>query len=130
LVFLSEIISGILEGVNPGEAAPSFENSFLPHIPFHSIPISQPVIFHRYKVKRSDLVNNHGMGLLRAHDDSLFLSIASVYTDFAFHPWLFGRVTPNYFDKIENRRKYINWLVEKVLPLIVHFPLSAIHFDH
>lgn len=63
-----------------------------------------------------DFLENKGRGLIKgkAYGGSPFALLKAVYTDFEFLPWMFDKTQRGFFDKVENRKKYIEWLVQKV----------------
>jgi len=69
----------------------------------------------RYKIKNEDFVANRGRVLIEKHFHwSAVALLQATYDHFDFKPWLFAQVPRNYFDKKENRKQYVEWLVEKV----------------
>ncbi|MBI2757063.1 MAG: hypothetical protein HYX49_00115 [Chloroflexi bacterium] len=68
-----------------------------------------------YKVTGQDFRNNYGGGLLNAYyNNSPSAILIDIYSDFQWHEWLFISTPQSFWDKKENRRRYINWLEQKL----------------
>ena len=68
----------------------------------------------RYRVRLSDFVDNHGKGLVESYYANSPLDLLRAnFPDYSFLPWLFPNVSKHYFDKLENRKLYIEWLFKK-----------------
>ncbi len=68
----------------------------------------------RYNINITEFKANGGENLLKIHNNSIFDVLNSHFPDFEFLPWLFIPVQRGYFDSLETRRNYINWLVKTV----------------
>jgi hypothetical protein len=60
-----------------------------------------------------DITDNHGGGLLRKYGSPRLL-LQYAYPDLKFNPWEFKKVPENYWNDIENVRKYMEWLKEEL----------------
>ena len=82
---------------------------------------------YRYYIKAEHFEKNYGTTLLQKYHNSPSLVVSSVFSDFEYLPWLFSKSPAKYFQLLENRLKYINWLVEKTKVPSVH-DLETNHF--
>jgi len=78
-------------------------------------------------VKASDFKANFGAKLLRRYNDSVIALLEAVFPEYAFKPWLFPNAPHKYFESVENRRLYIEWLMERV-KIRSEAELTARHF--
>ena len=52
---------------------------------------------------------------MQRYRGSSLAAVQAAFPDFEFLPWLFGESTQrNYFSKVVNRKRYLEWLLEKV----------------
>lgn len=61
-----------------------------------------------------DFFANHGSTLITRFASSPSQALSHVYKDFEFLPWKFPKLSRGYFDDIDNRRKYLDWLRAEV----------------
>ena len=87
----------------------------LPSIYFFEVLYLRRPEFSRYRVRVADFLVNHGETLLQYYyHSSPYELVSAVYDDFNFKRWLFGTVSKNFFEHLENRKDFVQWLVEKV----------------
>jgi hypothetical protein len=60
------------------------------------------------------LEKNHGRGLLGRFQESPQAIVRSVLTEHEFLPWLFRKIPHGYFEIRENRKRYVEWLKDKL----------------
>lgn len=63
-----------------------------------------------YRVKASDFIKNYGRPLLRHYRDSVAATVIAVVPRSQWCEWMFTRVPPRFWDDVENRRRYVQWL--------------------
>jgi hypothetical protein len=63
-----------------------------------------------YRAKLSDFVSNQGRMLLRRYHDSVAETVIALIPRRAWCEWKFTRVPPGFWDRPENRRRYVLWL--------------------
>lgn len=68
----------------------------------------------RYRVRRKDFEDNHGGLLLNQYNDSFHETLANVYSEHTFLPFLFHYPPRGYFQDRKNLREYIDWLKKLV----------------
>ena len=52
--------------------------------------------------------------MFRLHNRSLFTVLTSVYPEYEWLPWKFSKVPVNYWNSVENRKKYMDWAGEQL----------------
>ena len=65
-----------------------------------------------YRVNVKDFELNKGIGLMVLYNYSPYIALSSTYDKVEWLPWLFDSVPKGYFDQRENRRVYVDWLVQ------------------
>lgn len=63
-----------------------------------------------YNVKASDFRHNHGGELLKSRRGSAAAAVIDLIRRRRWHEWKFTRVPPGFWDHVENRRRYVEWL--------------------
>jgi len=68
-----------------------------------------------YQIKSDDIISRNGFSLLsNYYNKSPVALVMAVLPELNLLPWLFDAVPSSYFSKLENRKRYIEWLKEKV----------------
>lgn len=67
-----------------------------------------------YKLRQDDLFKNHGRGLYSKYNCSILSILNSAYPDMEWLPWLFAITTNGTWNDIDNHKKYILWLADKL----------------
>jgi len=67
-----------------------------------------------YGLTNDDLKAHHGARLLDVHGGSLYSLLSSVYHEKEWLPWRFLRSPRGFWMKIENQRRYVEWLGKKL----------------
>ena len=67
-----------------------------------------------YDVTYDTFLKNHGRTFIRYYDDSPLMTVREKYPEYDFIPWLFKHVAPDFWTDMENQRKYLDWLGEKL----------------
>lgn len=76
------------------------------------IPFSFPI---RCKVTYRDFAENYGGGFLdKYYQSSPFRLLSAHFPTERFYPWLFASVPGRFFSSKENRKSYVDWLIETV----------------
>jgi hypothetical protein len=66
-----------------------------------------------YRVEHKDFVKNEGIGFIGTiYNESCYLCLKTIYPEYNWLPWKFGKVPINFWKNIENHKWYINWLKE------------------
>ena len=68
----------------------------------------------RYSVTAKDFYDNYGRGLLVEYEHSIPVLMMEVYPEAPWEPWRFSSVTKGFWDKKENRKKYLIWLGKRL----------------
>jgi hypothetical protein len=63
-----------------------------------------------YGVKRSDFVAHRGRQLLTCYRDTVALAVMDLVPRRDWRPWMFARTPPGFWQRPENRRRYLAWL--------------------
>jgi len=63
-----------------------------------------------YRVTYWDFTRNHGKTLLRRYRNSPAAAVMALLPRSQWCEWKFTRVPPEFWDRIENRRRYVKWL--------------------
>jgi hypothetical protein len=67
----------------------------------------------RYKITADIINKNYGGGLLsNQYNSSLQRMITTIYPEIEWLPWKFIQVPANYWNNIENHKKYMEWLFD------------------
>ncbi len=61
-------------------------------------------------MKIKDILNLGGRGLLETYDNSFSRLISSIYPKYDWLPFRFPKVSQNYWDDINNQKKFLEWL--------------------
>ena len=56
-----------------------------------------------------NIVNLGGISFLSLYDNSLFQSLSIVYPDYDWLPWKFGKCPKNFWENVNNQRKFLDW---------------------
>ena len=67
-----------------------------------------------YKLRQDDLFKYHGRGLYMNYNGCILSILKSAYPDKEWLPWLFTITTHGTWDDIDNHKKYILWLANKL----------------
>ena len=67
-----------------------------------------------YAAKREDFCHNNGGHCLTHYRFSLALAAMDLFPDFAWQEWKFQRVPPGFWQKAKNRRRYVEWLGQRL----------------
>jgi hypothetical protein len=52
--------------------------------------------------------------LLKVYDESISLLLSTVYPQYVWYPWLFKAIPDGYWNSIQNRRFFFQWLAEEL----------------
>jgi hypothetical protein len=55
-----------------------------------------------------------GGGLLKIYEGSLPLILTSVYPNYDWLMWRFERCPKDFWEKVENQRKFVNWAADQL----------------
>jgi hypothetical protein len=55
-----------------------------------------------------------GRKLLELYNGGMYTLLKSVYPQYEWLPWLFASIPNNYFETIENQKKYVEWIGNKL----------------
>jgi len=66
-----------------------------------------------YRLTRVAVISHGGERLLKIYGD-VFAMVSTVYDDYHFLPWRFERVPSEFWEKVDNRKAYISWLITTV----------------
>ena len=78
-------------------------------------------------MRYSDFAENKGRWLLDRYKHSHSLALMTLYPDHSYLPWLFSTTPKRFFLVRENRKKYVEWLRNRV-EVGNNVELSARHF--
>ena len=56
-----------------------------------------------------DIIKHGGIGLLHHYNHSLVTLLSQVYPETNWIPWKFDKCPQNYWDDINNQRKFMEW---------------------
>ncbi len=66
-----------------------------------------------YNITVDDIWSNHGGGLLcNYYKNSAILFVQTMFSTYIWLEWKFNKVTRNYWDDIDNHKKYASYLGE------------------
>ena len=58
-----------------------------------------------------DILNEGGSTLLiKKHNGSIQSLLTTAYPEYEWTPWLFGKCPQNFWDSIENQKKFLSWV--------------------
>ena len=63
-----------------------------------------------YSIRREDLLQNSGSGLLEYYKNSPYLFVSTIFEKYEFHPWLFPSLPFDGWSDIGMHRRYFRWL--------------------
>jgi hypothetical protein len=66
-----------------------------------------------YKLNRKIIEKNNGYGFMRYYGN-LENFLIDIYPDYKWIPWKFSRVPNNFWNSLENRKSYTDWLFEEL----------------
>src|SRR5690606_24628536 len=67
-----------------------------------------------YGILWEDLVQKDRHGILRYYHGSPYKALSEIYPDHPWLPWKFQKLSTGYFNKIENRYRYMEWLSQEL----------------
>ena len=67
-----------------------------------------------YRVKLSDFMNNDGQMLVRNYHGSPSSVVIDLIPRKEWCEWMFDRVPPKFWNLLENRRRYVRWLLNRL----------------
>lgn len=67
-----------------------------------------------YRLKKSNLMNNHGSSLLVLFRGSLFKLVRTCFPEHEWLEWRFRRVSVGFWENLDNARRYLAWLGDKM----------------
>ena len=67
-----------------------------------------------YRVTRDDIISHHGDALLRISQHSVYVLLSTEFPDHKWHGWMFVHTPQNFWNDINNRRDYVEWLRKKL----------------
>ena len=67
-----------------------------------------------YQIKLSHFLENGGSTLVRRYGDSPSAAVIALVPRSEWHEWLFGRVPLGFWDRSENRERYLTWLGKRL----------------
>lgn len=67
-----------------------------------------------YSVTQKDFLRHCGNNFLKLYGGSPCLAVMDVYRNRTWNEWMFARVPVGYWQKKENRKRYMNWLSRKL----------------
>jgi hypothetical protein len=67
-----------------------------------------------YHVTNTDCAGNDGTQFLKLYRGSPIKALEDCFPSYKWNEWMFARVPFGFWDKAENRRRYIRWLATKV----------------
>jgi hypothetical protein len=67
-----------------------------------------------YQFTLSDIRFHKGGKVLLHYDDHLFMALQGIYPQFNWFPWLFENLPDWFWDELENRQKYMEWMEEEL----------------
>jgi hypothetical protein len=63
-----------------------------------------------YNVTQRSIRKHGGRALLKRYGDSPYKLLQSIYSENEWIPWKFHKIPANYWESLENRRKFVDWL--------------------
>ena len=70
-----------------------------------------------YSLSLTDILANEGVGLAKKYNYCLYKTLSSVYTEYDWKPFLFLNVPNNYFQTVENQRKFLTEILAPKLSI-------------
>jgi hypothetical protein len=67
-----------------------------------------------YNIKTDDFIQNGGKTLLKKYNDSPLRVLMSVYPEYQWQPWRFGKTTSGYWKEDNNVAEYMQWLANQL----------------
>src|SRR5690606_1900748 len=67
-----------------------------------------------YRVQMSDIWRNYGTNLLKCYGNSLLRALQCNVNGSTWFPWLFSKISSDYWEIIANRRQFMDWLSSKL----------------
>jgi hypothetical protein len=67
-----------------------------------------------YKITNKIIHENNGGTLANYYKSNIFNLLSAVYKDKKWIPWLFIQIEKGYWEKTENRKIYLDWLIERL----------------
>jgi hypothetical protein len=67
-----------------------------------------------YSVTGDNFDANYGNQLLKLHDGSPIVAVRDCFPRYTWNEWMFARVSVGFWNKLENRNRYIQWLGRKL----------------
>ncbi len=67
-----------------------------------------------YNINYYIIRDNYGARILSYYENSPRLLLEDIYPEYEWIPWKFFMISINYWDSIENQRKYMDWLFKQL----------------
>ena len=67
-----------------------------------------------YSISTTDIVTKYRGNFLHLYEGSIYKALQSVYPNYDWCGWKFPSVPIRYWDKLENKKKFLNWLSKEL----------------